>query len=58
MEVNITKSESFFTNDFVQQSQILNATIRNHLFKDDRIINIQFIEKDGQKRFWIYSQEK
>jgi len=54
-EVNLIKSESWIRSTIDEQNDILNETIKDFIEDDERIINIQAIEENGQTRFWIYT---
>lgn len=58
MEVNIIKSESWLKVGLREQDEILNQAIKNYLESSDDIINIQMVEENGLKRFWIYTVNK
>lgn len=57
MEVNIIKSESWLKSGLKEQDGILNEAIKTYVGEDERIINIQMIEENSLKRFWIYTQK-
>ena len=58
MKVNITRSETFATDNLEVIDRILNETIKEWISKDQKIINIEMIERNGMYRFWIYTLEQ
>jgi len=58
MKVNITRSETFATDNLDVINRILNETITEWIDKDQKIINIEMVERQGMYRFWIYTLEK
>lgn len=57
-EVTIIKSESWIKAGLKEQDQTLNEAIKTYVEDDERIINIQMVDEDGLKRFWIYTQKE
>jgi len=53
-KIEIIRSSTFFSDDIIDISRILDEAIDGYLTKKDKIINIQVKETDGQSRFWIY----
>jgi len=58
MRVNITRSETFATDNIEVIDRILNETIEEWIAKDQKIINIEMKERNGMHRFWIYTLEQ
>lgn len=54
IRVDILKSETFNVTDIIDQGKILNDALNLHVDDVDDIINIQIVEENGLKRFWIY----
>jgi len=57
-EINITRSETWLTDDFKSMSELLEETINEFVDADERIINIECkTDETGLSRFWIYSEK-
>lgn len=56
-KINLCRSGSWVTESVTIEdlNEILNETIRDFVDEDERIINIECKEENGQGRFWIYS---
>ena len=57
IDINISRSETWIDDNFEAISSILEDTIKDFIEEDDRIINIEVKERNGLKRFWIYSEK-
>lgn len=58
MKINITRSETWATDNLDVIERIMNETIEEWVPKDQKIINIEMIERNGMYRFWIYTLEE
>lgn len=56
-EVAIIKSESWIRAGLMEQDKILNNAIKTYMEDGEEIINIQCVDVDGLKRFWIYTRK-
>jgi len=57
--INLIKSETWVDmNNIEHQENVLNDLLDTVLSSNQEIINIQLVEENGLKRFWVYLRNR